>query len=89
MTLGTGPKRANVPVEEALAFQLVYAKELAEEQANEPVRDAVITVPGWWAEKERRSMMDAAEIAGLRVVGLVNDGAAGASRSLCAAAASS
>ncbi|GAA6001699.1 uncharacterized protein JCM10292_004998 [Rhodotorula paludigena] len=76
VTLGTGSKRANVPVEEALAFQLVYAKELAEEQANEPVRDAVITVPGWWAEKERRSMMDAAEIAGLRVVGLVNDGAA-------------
>ncbi|BGP43196.1 lumenal Hsp70 protein [Rhodotorula kratochvilovae] len=78
VTLGTGSKRTSVPVEEALAFQFVYAKELAEESANEAVRDTVVTVPGWFAEKERRAVMDAAEIAGLRVVGLVNDGAAAA-----------
>lgn len=69
--------KETVPVEEAIAYQLVLAKELAEEQAKEGVRDAVITVPGWWAEVERKAMLDAAEIAGLRVVGLVNDGAAG------------
>ncbi|GAA6055037.1 hypothetical protein JCM3770_006706 [Rhodotorula araucariae] len=78
VTLGTGNKRTSVPVEEALAFQFVYAKELAEESANEVVRDTVVTVPGWFAEKERRAVIDAAEIAGLRVVGLVNDGAAAA-----------
>ncbi|BGP19879.1 hypothetical protein JCM10213_008647 [Rhodosporidiobolus nylandii] len=66
------------PVEEVLAYQFVYAKELAEEQAKEAVRDTVITVPGWFGETERRAMVDAAEIAGLRVVGLVNDGAAAA-----------
>ncbi|GAA5862012.1 hypothetical protein JCM3774_006140 [Rhodotorula dairenensis] len=70
--------KETVPVEEAVAYQLVLAKELAEEQAKESVRDAVITVPGWWAEVERKAMLDAAEIAGLRVVGLVNDGAAAA-----------
>lgn len=69
--------KETVPVEEALAYQLVLAKELAEEQAKESVRDVVITVPGWWAEVERKAMLDAAEIAGLRLVGLINDGAAG------------
>ncbi|GAA5956888.1 hypothetical protein JCM8115_003853 [Rhodotorula mucilaginosa] len=68
--------KETVPVEEALAYQLVLAKELAEEQAKESVRDVVITVPGWWAEVERKAMLDAAEIAGLRLVGLINDGAA-------------
>ncbi|GAA5839170.1 hypothetical protein JCM9279_002616 [Rhodotorula babjevae] len=78
VTLGTGSKRSTIPVEEALAFQFVYAKELAEDAAREPVRDTVVTVPGWFAEKERRAVMDAADVAGLRVVGLVNDGAAAA-----------
>ncbi|GAA6014558.1 hypothetical protein JCM10207_001644 [Rhodosporidiobolus poonsookiae] len=66
------------PVEEVLAYQFTYAKELAEEQAKEPVRDAVITVPGWFGEAERNAVIDAAEVAGLKVVGLVNDGAAAA-----------
>ncbi|BGP11187.1 lumenal Hsp70 protein [Rhodotorula toruloides] len=68
--------KLSVPVEEALAYQFVYAKEMAEEQAKEPVREAVVTVPGWFAEAERKAVIDAAEIAGLRVVGLVNDGSA-------------
>ncbi|POY73017.1 hypothetical protein BMF94_3855 [Rhodotorula taiwanensis] len=68
--------KETVPVEEALAYQLTLAKEMAEEQAKEPVRDVVITVPAWWAEVERKAMLDAAEIAGLRPVGLINDGAA-------------
>jgi hypoxia up-regulated 1 len=58
-------------------MQFTFAKELAEEQANENVRETVVTVPGWYGEKERRSILDAADIAGLRVVGLVNDGTAG------------
>lgn len=74
--------KETVPVEEALAYQLTLAKEMAEEQAKEPVRDVVITVPAWWAEVERKAMLDAAEIAGLRPVGLINDGAAGESASV-------
>ncbi|BGP27455.1 lumenal Hsp70 protein [Rhodotorula toruloides] len=70
--------KLSVPVEEALAYQFVYAKEMAEEQAKEPVREAVVTVPGWFADGERKAVVDAAEIAGLRVVGLVNDGSAAA-----------
>lgn len=68
-----------IPVEEVLAMQFTFAKELAEEQANENVREAVVTVPGWYNEQERRAVLDAAEIAGLRVLGLVNDGSAGSS----------
>ncbi|GAA5862035.1 hypothetical protein JCM8547_001565 [Rhodosporidiobolus lusitaniae] len=70
--------KGSYPVEEILAYQFVYAKELAEEHAKEAVRETVITVPGWFGEGERKAVVDAAEIAGLRVVGLVNDGAAAA-----------
>ncbi|GAA5979281.1 hypothetical protein JCM11641_001981 [Rhodosporidiobolus odoratus] len=68
--------KGSFPVEEVLAYQFTFAKELAEEQAKEAVRDTVVTVPGWFGEGERKAVVDAAEIAGLRVVGLVNDGAA-------------
>ncbi|GAA6060896.1 hypothetical protein JCM10212_000179 [Sporobolomyces blumeae] len=67
---------SSFPVEEILAMQFTLAKELAEEQANELVRETVITVPGWFTENERRAVLDAADVAGLRVVGLVNDGTA-------------
>ncbi|PRQ71057.1 hypothetical protein AAT19DRAFT_10597, partial [Rhodotorula toruloides] len=50
--------------QEPLAYQFVYAKE----------RAAVATVPGRFAEAERKAALDAAEIARLRIVGLVNNG---------------
>ncbi|GAA6037719.1 hypothetical protein JCM8097_002306 [Rhodosporidiobolus ruineniae] len=68
--------KGSSPVEEVLAYQFAFARELAEEQAKEKVHETVITVPGWFGEAERNAVVDAAEIAGLRVVGLVNDGAA-------------
>jgi hypoxia up-regulated 1 len=58
-------------------MQLSYAKELADEVAGESVRDTVVTVPGWWGQSERQAMLDALELAGLRCIGLVNDGTAG------------
>lgn len=66
-------------VEELLAMQLGYAKEMAEELAGEGVREVTITVPGWFGQSERKAMLDAADLAGLRTIGLVNDGTAGRS----------
>jgi hypoxia up-regulated 1 len=62
-------------------MQLAYAKEVADETAGESVRDVVVTVPGWFSQSERQAVLDAVELAGLRSIGLVNDGAAGESRS--------
>lgn len=58
-------------------MQLAYIKEVADETAGESVRDVVVTVPGWFSQSERQAMLDATELAGLRCIGLVNDGAAG------------
>lgn len=58
-------------------MQFSYAKEMAEEAAGEPVREVVITVPSWFGQSERKAMLDAIELAGLRSIGLVNDGTAG------------
>ncbi|KAK4698666.1 hypoxia up-regulated 1, partial [Phenoliferia sp. Uapishka_3] len=65
-------------VEEVLAMQLVYAKEMAEEAAGESVRDTVVTVPSWFGQAERQSVLDAVDLAGMRSIGLVNDGTAAA-----------
>lgn len=59
-------------------MQFGYAKEMAEETAGEVVRDAVVTVPGWFGQAERHAVVDAMDLVGLRCVGLVNDGTAGA-----------
>lgn len=67
---------ASFPVEEILAMQFGYAKEMAEEVAKEGVRDVVVTVPGWFGISERQAVLDAVELAGLRSIGLVNDGTA-------------
>jgi heat shock 70kDa protein 4 len=43
-----------------------------------PVGDVVISVPGWFTEAQRRSILDAAEIADLNVLRLLNDTTASA-----------
>jgi hypoxia up-regulated 1 len=64
-------------VEELVGMQFSYARELAETLAGERVTDAVVAVPGWFGQFERQAVEDALEIAGLKSVGLINDGAAG------------
>lgn len=57
-------------------MQFAYARELGEHMAGEKIGEAVIVVPGWWGQKERQAVRDAAEIGGLRSVDLINDGTA-------------
>lgn len=63
---------------EFLATQLVamYLGKLRDIASNElkaGVSDLVIAVPGWFTESQRRAVMDAAQIAGLNVLRLIND----------------
>ncbi|KAI0270552.1 actin-like ATPase domain-containing protein [Gloeopeniophorella convolvens] len=63
-------------VEELVAMQLAYVRALAEDAAGERVIDAVLTVPAFFSQFERDALADAVELAGLRLITLVNDGAA-------------
>ncbi|KAF9115420.1 hypothetical protein BGX27_007920 [Mortierella sp. AM989] len=60
-------------VEELVAMQLALAKRQAEETAGETVKDVVITIPPYFSQFERRALLDAAELAGLRVLTLIHD----------------
>jgi hypoxia up-regulated 1 len=60
-------------------MQFSNARELAEELAGEKVKDAVVSVPGWFNQFERQAVIDALEIGGLKSLGLINDGTAGES----------
>lgn len=56
-------------------------RRLAEDAAlglGEPVRDVVITVPAYFDDARRRATLDAGEIAGLRVLRLINEPTAAA-----------
>lgn len=64
-------------VEELVAFQFAHAKEQAEATAQETVRDVVITVPPYFNQFERQAVLDAAELAGLKVLSLIHDETAG------------
>lgn len=54
------------------------AKRITEAQAGETVVDAVLTVPVWMGVAQRQAVLDAARLAGLNVLGLVNTHAAAA-----------
>lgn len=54
------------------------AKKITDAQAGESVVDTVIAVPVWMGIAQRQAIMDAARLAGLNVLGLVNTHAAAA-----------
>ncbi len=55
------------------SFILARLKHDAELRLGEPVENAVITVPAYFGDKQRRSTMMAGEMAGLKVLKLVNE----------------
>lgn len=68
-----------VTIEEVVASLLQYAQKLAVASAEgASVPDAVIAVPAWFGQSQRRALLDAAQLAGLNVLSLINDHAAAA-----------
>jgi molecular chaperone DnaK len=59
--------------EQLSAFLLGKIKRDAEAFLGEPVKDAVVTVPAYFDDNQRSATKDAAAIAGLNVVRLVNE----------------
>ncbi|XP_068186473.1 hypoxia up-regulated protein 1 isoform X1 [Antennarius striatus] len=62
--------------EELLGMVLNYSRSLAQDFAEQPIKDAVITVPAFFNQAERRAVLQAAHMAGLKVLQLINDNTA-------------
>lgn len=71
-------KTVNFAAEEISAMILNKMKQLAEKYLNETVTKAVITVPAYFNNSQRQATYDAAKIAGLEVLKLINEPTAAA-----------
>ncbi|XP_075055056.1 heat shock protein 105 kDa [Mixophyes fleayi] len=60
-------------VEQITAMLLTKLKETAENNLKKPVTDCVISVPSFFTDANRRSLLDAAQIVGLNCLKLMND----------------
>lgn len=64
--------------EELVAMILSKAKEYAEQFAGQQIKECVITAPAFFNQAERRAMLRAAELAGIKVLQLINSNIAAA-----------
>uniref|UniRef100_A0AAV1V1S3 Uncharacterized protein n=1 Tax=Peronospora matthiolae TaxID=2874970 RepID=A0AAV1V1S3_9STRA len=69
---------ATFHAEELVAMVLTHARQITNTFAEVPVKDYVLTVPTFFSQAQRQALLDAAEIAGVRVLSLVNDNTAAA-----------
>ena len=65
--------------EELVAMVLSHAKDItAAYGVTTPLKDCVLTVPAFYTQHERRALLDAAELADLNVLALINENSAAA-----------
>ena len=64
--------------EELVAMVLSHAKDITAAYGAPNARDCVLTVPSFYTQHERRALLDAAELADLNVLGLIDENAAAA-----------
>ncbi|OMO49450.1 Heat shock protein 70 family [Corchorus capsularis] len=60
-------------IEELLGMLLKFAANLAEFHSKVTIKDAVISVPPYFGQAERRGLLVAAELAGINVISLINE----------------
>lgn len=61
-----------------VAMYLSKIKQTAANELRLPVSELCMSVPAWFSDTQRRALLDAAEIAGLKVLRLINDTTAAA-----------
>ena len=53
------------------------ARDYSQDFARQPVKEAVLTVPAYFNQAERRAVLAAAELSGVKVLQLINGNTAG------------
>jgi heat shock protein 4 len=71
-------KKEKYTATQLVAMFLGKIKQTAAAELKLPVNDMVLSVPAWFTDIQRRSLMDAAEIAGVKLLRLMNDTTAAA-----------
>merc|ERR1711871_1819174 len=72
-------EKVTYSVEEIAAMTMIHGRENAEAFAEEKgIKDVVLTVPSFYTQSERQTYLDAAEIAGLKVLSLIEENTAAA-----------
>ncbi|KAI9816254.1 MAG: adenyl-nucleotide exchange factor sse1 [Pycnora praestabilis] len=66
-------KKEQFTATQLVSMLLSKVKATASVELRLPVTDIVISVPSWFTDIQRRSLLDAAEIAGLKILRLIND----------------
>lgn len=73
--LGNSQKFTSIQL---VAMYLSKIKQITASELKLPVSDLCMSVPAWFTDAQRRALLDAAEIAGLKVLRLINDTTAAA-----------
>ncbi|KAI0161783.1 heat shock protein Hsp88 [Hypoxylon sp. FL1284] len=71
-------KKEKFSATQLTAMYLSKVKQTAQNELRLPVSDLVISVPAWFTDVQRRNLLDAAEIAGLKLLRVMNDTTAAA-----------
>lgn len=66
-------KKEKFSATQLVAMYLNKIKQTASKEIKLGVSDVVISVPAWFTDSQRRAMLDAADIAGLKALRLIND----------------
>ncbi|PVH85993.1 putative heat shock protein Hsp88 [Cadophora sp. DSE1049] len=71
-------KKEKFTATQLISMFLSKVKQTASAELKLPVSDLVMSVPAWFTDAQRRALMDAAEISGLKLLRLMNDTTAAA-----------
>lgn len=66
-------KKEQFTATQLVAMFLTKVKATASAELKLPVSDIVLSCPAWYTDVQRRSLLDASEIAGLKTLRLIND----------------
>jgi len=64
--------------EQINAMLIGELKKTCESSTGVPMADVCCSVPGYWTSKQRRALIDAGKIAGVNIIGVINDTTAAA-----------
>jgi heat shock protein 4 len=71
-------KKERFTAVQLVGMYLGKIKQIASAELKLPVQEMVMSVPAWFTDAQRRSLLDAAEIAGIKLLRLINDTTAAA-----------